>query len=321
MSASLDYLERCAAETGFPVATLEKVARLGELADDMGRHALLRQVLVLKGGTALNLGYGAPSRLSVDLDFNYIGAAERSDMLEDRPRVERAVIELARRAGYHVQQSADAFAGRKIYLDYRSASGPQDRIEVDLNFLFRTPFVPPVRRELWQPGELDRPTVPCVGNDELLAGKLLALVERCAARDAWDVANLAPDLVVCLGQPAFRARFVAIAGTLDHSLGSYGRERLETQLTQEEVRDRLLPMLAQGRNVEARELVDAAWQRLGPLLDLRPEETLYMNGLSEGRLALEGLFDGDQEEIDRFAQHPALRWKILNVRRHRKGAS
>ena len=84
-TASLEYLERCAAETGFTVATLEKVARLGELADDMGRHPLLRQVLVLKGGTALNLGYGAPSRLSVDLDFNYIGVAERSDMLEDRP--------------------------------------------------------------------------------------------------------------------------------------------------------------------------------------------------------------------------------------------
>jgi Nucleotidyl transferase AbiEii toxin, Type IV TA system len=242
-------------------------------------------------------------------------------MLEDRPRVEQAVIDLARRSGYRIQQSADAFAGRKIYLDYRSASGPQDRIEVDLNFLFRTPIVPPVRRELWQPGELDRPSLSCVGDDELLAGKLLALLERCAARDAWDIANLALDLMVCLQQPAFRARFVAIAGTLDHPLGTYGRERLEAQLTQQEVRERLLPMLAQGRSVEAYELVAAAWQRLGPLLDLRPEETLYMNELAEGRLALEGLFDGDQEEIYRFAEHPALRWKVLNVRRHRKGAS
>ncbi len=114
---------------------------------------------------------------------------------------------------------------------------------------------------------------------------------------------------------------MAIAGTLDHPLGTYGRERLEAQLTQQEVRERLQPMLAQGRSVEANELVAAAWQRLGPLLDLRPEETLYMNELAEGRLALEGLFDGDQEEIYRFAQHPALRWKVLNVRRHRKGAS
>ncbi len=160
------------------------------------------------------------------------------------PRVERAVIELARRPGNRVQQSTDVLAGRKFYLDYHSVSGPQYRIEVDLNFLFRTPFVPPVRRELWQPGELDRPMVPCVGDDELLTGKLLVLVERCAARDAWDVANLAPDLVACLGKSTFRARFVAIAGMLDHPLGTYGRELLEAQLTTAEVREPLLPMLA-----------------------------------------------------------------------------
>ncbi len=321
MSPSLDYLARCAAETGFAVATLEKVVRLGEFAGDVGRHPFLRRVLALKGGTALNLGYGAPTRLSVDLDFNYIGTAKRSAMLEDRPRVEEAVIELARRSGYRVQQSADAFAGRKIYLDYRSVSGPRDRIEVDLNFLFRTPIISPVRRELWQPGELDRPSLACVGDDELIAGKLLALLERCAARDAWDVANLAPELAARFGQPAFRARFIAIAGTLDHPLGTYGRERLEEQLTQREVDERLLPMLAQGRSVEASELVAAAWQRLGALLCLRPEETYYMNELARGHLDLEKLVNGDQEEIDRFTQHPALRWKVLNVRRHRKGAS
>lgn len=320
MSPSLEYLERCAAETGFAITTLEKVARLGELAGNVARHPFLKEVLVLKGGTALNLGFGAPTRLSVDLDFNYIGARERSAMLEERPRVELAAIELAQRAGYRVQQSADAFAGRKIYLHYRSASGPQDRIEVDLNFLFRTPFVAPVRRELWQPGELDRPSLPGVGDDELLAGKLLALLDRCAARDAWDVANLASPLKARLDQPAFRSRFVGIAGTLDHPLNTYGRERLESQLTRQEVEERLLPMLAQGRSVEADELVDAAFVRLEPLLDLRPEEMLYMKSLAEGRLALDSLFH-DRAELELFSSHPALLWKAQNVRRHLDGGT
>jgi hypothetical protein len=38
VSLSLEFLERCAAETGFRVSVLEKVARLGELAADIGRH-------------------------------------------------------------------------------------------------------------------------------------------------------------------------------------------------------------------------------------------------------------------------------------------
>ena len=84
MTISLEYLERCSAETGFPVAGLEKVARLGEMAAEVGRHPLLSDVLLLKGGTALNLAFGPPERLSVDLHFNYVGAGERERMLANQ---------------------------------------------------------------------------------------------------------------------------------------------------------------------------------------------------------------------------------------------
>ncbi len=120
MSVSFQYLERCSAETGFQVDPLEKVVRLGELAANVARHPFLGKVLALKGGTLLNLCFGPPRRLSVDLDFNYIGHIEREKMLDDRPRVEAAVAELARRGGYRLQLSADAFAGRKFYLLYQS---------------------------------------------------------------------------------------------------------------------------------------------------------------------------------------------------------
>jgi hypothetical protein len=49
-------------------------------------------VLALKGGTALNLMFGSPARLSVDLDFNYIGQEDREGMQADRPEVERAIV-------------------------------------------------------------------------------------------------------------------------------------------------------------------------------------------------------------------------------------
>jgi hypothetical protein len=55
MSPSLEYLERCAATTGFQVTPLEKVVRLGALAADVARHPFLGKLLALKGGTALNL--------------------------------------------------------------------------------------------------------------------------------------------------------------------------------------------------------------------------------------------------------------------------
>jgi hypothetical protein len=88
-------LERMAAETGFNVGTLEKVVRLGEFLADIHRHPFLSRVLVLKGGTPLNLGFGPPVRLSVDLDFNYVGALAQEAMLAERPDVERALETIA----------------------------------------------------------------------------------------------------------------------------------------------------------------------------------------------------------------------------------
>src|SRR5579863_9030870 len=168
MSVSLQFLERASAETGFQQVALEKVVRLGELAAEIGRHPFLGDVLALKGGTALNLAFGPPSRMSVDLDFNYVGQIDRGKMLADRPRVETVVADLARRTGYILQRSADAHAGRKMFLTYQSALGPKDRIEIDLNFLFRQPLGDTHRRSLWQPGDLDRPMVTVVSQDELL---------------------------------------------------------------------------------------------------------------------------------------------------------
>lgn len=318
MSVSRVYLERCANDTGFGVSALDKVVRLGEVAAEVGRHGLLGRSLALKGGTALNLAFGPPGRLSVDLDFNYVAAVEREAMLRDRPLVERALTEIARKLGYRVQSSSDSFAGRKLYLHYRSALGPEDRIEIDLNFLLRVPLAPTARRELWQPGELERPSLVCVAVDELLIGKLCALLDRGAARDAWDVANLAPEVSAAFGQALFRKRFVALAGTLDHSPESYRQERLEGRLTQSAIDSELVPMLARGGAILAEDLASRAWNRVAPLLVLSDSERRFIARLEAGELRTELLFADDPDEARRMSAHPALLWKARNALEHRE---
>ena len=135
-----DRINALAAESGFPPELLEKVIRLGEVAALIARHPLLSRILALKGGTALNLFGGPPPRLSVDLDFNYIGALDRQAMLQERPDVERAVAAIARELKYRIQWSRDEHAGRKIFLNFSGASGSGDRIEVDVNFSQRLPL-------------------------------------------------------------------------------------------------------------------------------------------------------------------------------------
>src|SRR3989442_4914000 len=190
MKPSLERLVALAATTGFRVETLEKAIRLGDIVADVGRHPLLSPALALKGGSALNLCFGEPRRLSVDLDFNYVASVDRGRMVEDRPEIERAIETIASGQGYRVQRSHGEHAGRKFFLGYAGAQGTADRIEVDLNFLFRLPLHGLVRASLWQPGDLERPAVTIVGLEELSAGKLCALLDRLAPRDLFDVCAL-----------------------------------------------------------------------------------------------------------------------------------
>jgi predicted nucleotidyltransferase component of viral defense system len=314
MSPSLEYLERCAADTGFQVGALEKVARLGEFASDVARHPFLGAALALKGGTALNLCFGAPKRLSVDLDYNYVAHAGREKMLEDRSRVETTVGDMAGRHGYRVQRSADAFAGRKLFLRYRSVLGPDDRIEVDLNYLFRVPIGEPQRLALWQPGDLDRPEVRVLGVTELVVGKLLAFLDRAAARDVWDAAYLPPAAVETIRSRAFRRWFVALSAVLPHPLPSYRRARLEGLITDRAIAEHLAPLLVAGEPPSARNLVERSWEAVAPLLALGAEENAYLAAIGRGELQPQLLFPGDGDEAARIAAHPALLWKIGKVR-------
>jgi predicted nucleotidyltransferase component of viral defense system len=56
----------------FSARILEIVVRLRGILKSVGENQFLSNSLVLKGGTVLNLCFGPPPRLSVDLDFKII---------------------------------------------------------------------------------------------------------------------------------------------------------------------------------------------------------------------------------------------------------
>lgn len=318
MHPSREFLYKASSETGFQPEVLEKVVLLGDLAGDISRHPLLKDSLLLKGGTALNLGFGSPDRLSVDLDYNYVGRLDRESMLQDRPRCEEAVCDLSKRKGYQVQRSADSFAGRKIYCTYQSISGPDDRIEVDLNFVYRLPLEKPEYRKLWQPGEYEKPQILMVSKTELLIGKLLALIDRAAVRDIWDVGRLPEIVPEMLESERFRAMFIVLSAVLDHPLYEYSVDRIRDKVSPRLIQRDLLPLLRIGSRVSVHEVLDQAYVVLAPLLELTGFEREYIDKVSEGVLD-PGLVIKDREEASRLAEHPALIWKIMNVRRKKPG--
>lgn len=314
MPATSRELQKLAAETGFEVAGLEKVLYLLDILQALMAHPDLDGKLVLKGGTALNLCHQSPKRLSVDLDFNYVGAVDREAMLEERPVIERAVESVGRQAGFNVQRSPDAHAGRKFYLSYRSVAGNMDRIEVDLNFLQRVSLLDPVSRSLWQPDGQPRPSVDVVSDAELAAGKLSALFDRTAARDLWDVAHL-PEILDSWPPPLLRPIFVALAGSLPHSLDSYSLDEA-LAVPDTDIRRLLGPMLRTDEPPPARELVRLARPVIDLLFPLTEDELEFSQRLQKGELGPELIFPDHPDIAARVQRHPMLLWKVENAREH-----
>jgi len=111
MKISPEKLAAEAGATGFRPDVLEKVAHLLGLLDALRSHPFLKEKLVLKGGTALNLFIFDVPRLSVDIDLNYVGAEDRDGMLAERPKVEQAVQAVFAREGFTVRRMPEEHAG------------------------------------------------------------------------------------------------------------------------------------------------------------------------------------------------------------------
>lgn len=308
------------AATGFGAEPLEKVFRLLALLDALGSHPFLKPRIALKGGTALNLFHFEVPRLSVDIDLNYIGAVERKTMLAEKPKVELAVQAVCSREGVSIRRVPADHAGGKWRLTYVGTKGSTGNLELDVNFMLRTPLWPCVTRDCHPVGSLRAAPVRVLDLHELTAGKLAALLARSASRDVFDAHALlaTPGLDVA----RLRLGFVVYGGINRKDWRTVSAA--DVTVDANEVQMGLVPMLRADRAPAKRDV--AAWaerlvaecrERLSLVLPLNDQELEFLRLLNErGEIAPEQLTtDPAMQALVR--EHPGLKWKALNVRRHR----
>ena len=120
---SREQLHRAAAASGFQVESYEKVLVLVRLLEALRTHPFLGPRMALKGGTAVNLFVLDFPRLSVDIDLNYVGSADRATMLAERPRIELALQQVTGRMGLTLKRAPTEHAGGKWRRSYETALG------------------------------------------------------------------------------------------------------------------------------------------------------------------------------------------------------
>jgi predicted nucleotidyltransferase component of viral defense system len=315
-----DELIRVAAETGFQPESLEKVLRLLEILDAIRSHPFLKSRVALKGGTALNLFVFDVPRLSVDVDLNYIGSASREVMLAERPRIDEALQAVSGRLGIQVKRIPDDHAGGKWRLSYQGSLGRPATLELDVNYMLRTPLWPV------QPGSsrVIADTVvrgfPLVEMHELAAGKLAALLSREASRDVFDAHRMLRDLT--LDDRHLRLAFVVY--------GAFNRRDWRTvtlddiKMSSREAEQMLLPLLRASERPGKSDvpawttrLVRECRDAVARVLPLNAAEGEFIAAVNDQGEVRPDVLTDDPALRSIILSHPMLAWKAQNVRQHK----
>jgi predicted nucleotidyltransferase component of viral defense system len=315
MQTSEKELMKEAASTGFRPEIMEKVWHLIAVLDGISVHPFLKDRLVLKGGTALNLFFFDLPRLSVDIDLNYIGKLNRQEMLLERPEVEKALEAVFQREGLSIRRIPEKHAGGKWQLRYASVLGGNGNLEVDLNFMFRTPLYGTNKQCSHSIGTRKTKEIMLLDIHELGAGKLSALFGRHASRDLFDAHQL---LTKC----SLNAEQLRLACVVYGAMGSKDWRQIsidDIQFEEKELKDQLIPVLRKHafRNDNwlswTNQLLSDCKAALKPLFPLSERERAFLQSIFEGGKIEAALITDDLNLIEKINSHPLLQWKAKLV--------
>lgn len=314
ISITEQELKAVAREQGYRPEILEKVYRLLSLLETFMAVPLLKEKLALKGGTAINLFCTQHlPRLSLDLDFNYIGSVERETMLREKLELEQVMTELCKLQGYTLHRNPKAHSGGKMVQIYQSLLGTKGRLELDINYLYRSPLWPTV----WQ-YSTDWPKkvgVSVLDIHELASGKLHALLERCAARDLFDSHQLITQWP--LDKTKLRLGFTLYAGMRKLNWQKFNADSVIFNV--DDIRNQLIPVLkrsiipgTQYKEVQAwaEQLVLECKVAFQDLLPFNQQEQLFLTHLEERGEIKPELLLAEESFCRQVKCHPLLKWRI-----------
>lgn len=316
MMISRETLLAESTSSGFRPEILEKAFHLIGLLNGFNEQPFLKNRVVLKGGTAINLFIFDRPRLSVDIDLNYIGALDKDTMLSERSKIEKAVRAASGREGFTVRRVTSEHAAITFFLRYKSVLGQGGDLKVDLNYMFRVPLWPAIKRDSHGLGMYETKDFPVLDIHERTGGKLAALLARRASRDLFDVHALLTNGK--LDPHRLRLAFVVYGAINRKDWRSV--QVSDVDFTESDLKKELMPLLrkdAEGLESTTRwaeRLVRETRNALEQLLPFTDSEKEFFDRLLDYGEIMPALLTGDEALAERISRHPGLEWKALNVR-------
>lgn len=303
-------LGKQAKELGFVRDTYEKVCRLTDILKFFENDALLGNSLALKGGTAINLTIFNLPRLSVDIDLDFSKNVTRDEMMATRSIINDRIEKFMKANGYLLSPKSKQYHALDSFVyEYSNSGGMMDNIKVEINYMLRCHVLETEQRHFESSWEPIGVSVLSVAPIEIFASKIVALINRTAPRDLYDIYNLVKfGLIDESEEPLLRKCVVFYSAIGAESPPFEFQFNMIDQVTQNRIKTDLYPVL---RNKDKFDLKTAqmqvkAW--LESLLKLEDNEQEFLDAFRNKTYQPELLFEST-EIVERIRNHPMALWK------------
>ena len=308
-------LGRKAKELGFVRDTFEKVCRLVDVLQFMSEDELLSKTLALKGGTAINLTIFDLPRLSVDIDLDYLRMVSRDTMLEERAVITERISKYMIASGYVLSgKSKNYHALDSFVYEYQNAGGMKDNIKIEINYMLRCHVFEEEYRKVkiqWIDSELK---VLCVNPIEIFASKIVALLNRAAPRDLYDISNMIRYGIFDDSQREMLRKCCVLYNAISsETVSDDFRFEAIKDISLRQIKTSLYPVLRNNDRFNLEETQEFVIKSLSSFMLPDVKEKEFWTNFKNGKFLPELIF-GDCDESNRVKKHPMAEWKCNNRR-------
>lgn len=306
-----DELAAKANELNFVRDTLEKVLRLADILEYLNTNPIMKDVLALKGGTAINLTVFNLPRLSVDIDLDYSSHCPREQMLLAREDITDDLKKYMSSQGYFLsdkskfRHSLDSF----VFV-YKNLGGMNDNIKIEINYSLRTHIFSLQERTIITTPIFSDFKVLSVAPYELFAGKINALLSRSAARDLYDIHNLIRLGIFDESEYDILRKSVVFYSAISQEVTpeEYSANTVKS-ITMQKIKTDLLPVIQKGERIQLDEMKNEVQIFIGQVMILTEDEKRFLTAFRKKEYRPNLLFD-DVAILERIKEHPMAMWKI-----------
>lgn len=185
----------------------------------------------------------------------------------------------------------------------------KDNLKIEINYMLRCHVLPVSRRQVylpWQAGEL---TVLSVDPLEIFSSKIVALINRTAPRDLFDIFNMQRFGLFDESQEPMLRKCVILYSAIaaENAPERFSFDGIQ-RLPAHQIKTELLPVLRSAEHFDLAFAQESTMEYLSGLLVPEQRELDFWRAFREKEYKPELLFDSE-DILNRIARHPMALWK------------